>query len=423
MERKQPNLPTRISRRLWGWTHRFDASGNKRDRAVQLFTTVAVTVLVLGFTDWVTESGLFRNLFFPALGTTPQVQAWSARVYAAIFVLGLPVAFLLWHWRDRNMRDQIENARKDINLKEFQEVQLRAADALDTNLPEVAREQLQIAALHQLRGFLRGDYGDSFRRPAFELLLAFHRSMGERLKAPRFRAQASKTPPDGDWSKKGEEIREHGRRLRDWQSSLERSAGEVIWSEWRAIWRSGFPLTNRTLDLIAIPPRAQLSKLDLSGAQLAGAFLSSVQFEGAILSKAHLQGAVLDRAHLEGAFLGWAHLECANLIAARLQRANLGLAHLEGALLIGARLDGANLSGAQLQGANLALAFLEGAELREAVFDDQTQLTDDWATCSPEDRAAAQQKLRDLGARHVDDPPAGETQGAVREDGAGEVGG
>ncbi|MDO4643170.1 MAG: hypothetical protein Q4A74_04955 [Cardiobacteriaceae bacterium] len=33
-----------------------------------------------------------------------------------------PVAFMVWHFRDENTRQQIEHQRKDVNLKEFQKI-------------------------------------------------------------------------------------------------------------------------------------------------------------------------------------------------------------------------------------------------------------------------------------------------------------
>lgn len=36
--------------------------------------------------------------------------------------LGTPTAYVIWFFRDKNNRMQIENQRKDINLKEFQKL-------------------------------------------------------------------------------------------------------------------------------------------------------------------------------------------------------------------------------------------------------------------------------------------------------------
>jgi hypothetical protein len=116
-----------------------------QNRALSLFLTVLLTLIVVVVTNLAAGSDLFRQFFFPKICDKSQPATcdpleWKDLFQAAILVLGLPVAFLLWHWRDTNVRDQIaeqrnqveeqakqvENSRKDINLKEFQEVQLRA---------------------------------------------------------------------------------------------------------------------------------------------------------------------------------------------------------------------------------------------------------------------------------------------------------
>ena len=51
-----------------------------------------------------------------------------------ILVVSAPVAFVIWHFRDENNRQQIENQRKDINLKEFQKLSEWVSGA---HLPEI----------------------------------------------------------------------------------------------------------------------------------------------------------------------------------------------------------------------------------------------------------------------------------------------
>lgn len=152
------------------------------DRPWKLMALTLGWVAILWAIDSITNSHLWNNLFYPALSTTPDVQAWSARVYAAIFIVGIPPAFFLWHWRDRNVRDQIieqrgqvENARNDTNLKGFQEVQLKAAGTYIKD-DQSSGIILQNAALYQLRDYLHGSYGTNFVRPAFEMLAALWRA-------------------------------------------------------------------------------------------------------------------------------------------------------------------------------------------------------------------------------------------------------
>jgi hypothetical protein len=138
---------------------------------------LALSIAFAAAVNWWTGSDLFRQFFFPRhcdpkLPFNCDPVEWKELLQASFLTLGLPIAFLLWHWRDKNVRDQIENARKDINLKEFQELQLRAAGAISTNIPEKSRQTLWISALHQMRGYLRGEYGASFKRPALEVYCA-----------------------------------------------------------------------------------------------------------------------------------------------------------------------------------------------------------------------------------------------------------
>ena len=136
-----------------------------------------------------------------------------------ILIVSAPVAFAIWHFRDENNRQQIENQRKDINLKEFQKLSEWVSGA---HLPEIktvskttqkssskdgeeiteqTTEQseeyakkldtadfdtfskrdgavaLQISAIYNLLPFFRGDYGESFRRPAFNLLKSAWQAM------------------------------------------------------------------------------------------------------------------------------------------------------------------------------------------------------------------------------------------------------
>lgn len=51
-----------------------------------------------------------------------------------VLIVSAPVAFVIWHFRDENNRQQIENQRKDINLKEFQKLSEWVSGA---HLPEI----------------------------------------------------------------------------------------------------------------------------------------------------------------------------------------------------------------------------------------------------------------------------------------------
>lgn len=88
-----------------------------------------------------------------------------------------PIAFIVWVFRDQNRLRELSNARKDTNLKEFQQLQEWATGfgkAKDN-------EALQISALHSLRGYLKGEYGEDFRRGAFEIFTSALRTQHKNI--------------------------------------------------------------------------------------------------------------------------------------------------------------------------------------------------------------------------------------------------
>jgi uncharacterized protein YjbI with pentapeptide repeats len=300
----------------------------------------------------------------------------------ALILMGTPIAFTLWWFRDIHVNETLANQRKDVNLKEFQEIQMRAAGALDDKFPAASRETLQIAAIHQLRPFLKGEYGDSFRRPAWEFLRA------------RLRASAASTGERAiaEWSAaggfsvtNGDSARDRADRTKNeiWSKIAQcapgpvtQAARAVVREEVPVVFQRGLPLTDTQFDGIDFPRGALLARLQLRqssfvgaslcGAHLEGADLRGAHLEGVDLSSAHLEGADMGDAHLEGAHLGRAHLEGANLFNAHLEGADLGYANLEGADVSEAHLQGASLREAHLEGANLFGAHLEGADMGRA---------------------------------------------------------
>jgi uncharacterized protein YjbI with pentapeptide repeats len=151
--------------------------------------------------------------------------------------------------------------------------------------------------------------------------------------------------------------------------------GVEVWNKWRSKSPSVRP------DLF----EADLSEVNLSGADLSEAILGRANLSGADLSRADLNGATLiratlARANLKGANLSGAKLNGAIFIGANLSRANLSGATLNYATLGSADLSGANLRGASLSGANLEYANLCGADLTQAYLSQavfvKTNLTD-----------------------------------------------
>ena len=104
--------------------------------------------------------------------------------YYLAFGVGIGPSFVIWFFRDQNKLWEIENSRKDTNLKDFQQLQQWATGhfpkASENNISSDAsgsadKEQadsnaLQLSAIYQLGAFFRGEFGEQFRRPAYEIL-------------------------------------------------------------------------------------------------------------------------------------------------------------------------------------------------------------------------------------------------------------
>jgi uncharacterized protein YjbI with pentapeptide repeats len=129
------------------------------------------------------------------------------------------------------------------------------------------------------------------------------------------------------------------------------------WNEWR----------RKNTKVVPDFAGADLSELNLAGANLAKADFSSAKLAGTNLSGANLARAKFFRADLSQADLSRANLFKANLSQADMAGANLNGADLTGAFLIRANLSGASLLQACMKGANLGQASLFRAKLVGAV--------------------------------------------------------
>ncbi len=417
--------------------------------AMLLFVGLGLPLLIYWNLDW-----FFPELkdFLPGgtdgageekLSLQNQID-WRAIAQPALVLIGIPAAFILWAFRDINASKDLENKRKDVNLKEFQEIQMRAAGAMDEKFPESARESLQVAATHQLAGFLKGEYGASFRRPAWELLRARLLASSQRMGYQSIPAQVDDwrtADPDNRLSPKelGEKIRIAARSIK--MDSTGKAQRDVVRDEWRTVFGGRLPLQGTVFDGINLPFHALLAWHDFTRCSFIGADLWRVHLEGADLTYAHLEGANLMFAHLEGADLRYTHLEGAslgqanlkgaslwdaylegsNLTFARLEGASLWDAYLEGASLRYAHLEGANLWDAHLEGANLQDAHLEGADLwdvhldndtklENAVFDDETKFAPNWDTLDDEQKSEARAPWIERGMVHIDSLNTGENE-------------
>lgn len=442
--------------RLWWRQPKFTRLRRHWPRPFAVLAAGIVIILLMRWEFLSQSDGFFGQLNRLLTGQVEDAAiGWKDAVQPLLLMVGLPVAFLLWLFRDIHVNETLENQRKDVNLKQFQDVQARAAGVMDEKLPKQARETSQIAAIHQLRPFLSGEFGESFRRPAWELLRArlvasaettltstiaqsidhWHeaRAARERLSDEEREERDAPLSPSGIRREIRAALRE---RLN--ASLVSEAERAVVRDEWSTLFRSRLPLSDTCFDRIDLPVGALLASCDLSRCSFIGANLPAVRldyanlggarFDGANLWFARLDGANLSQARLGGANLGWARLDGANLRGARFDGADLSGAQLDGADLWRARLDGADLSDsvlvgadltgaqldgadlwrAQLEGANLSRALLDGALVSEASFDAETILARDWEELDEAGRDAHRQAFVDRGAVRSDLPGSGQ---------------
>ena len=301
-----------------------------------------------------------------------------------IVVVSAPVAFAIWHFRDENNRQQIENQRKDINLKEFQKLSewvsgahlpeiktldkttqkegLKGKGEIDREFQLIERTTekteeygkkphaegfdtfgkregavaLQISAVYNLLPFFRGDYGESFRRPAFNLLKSAWQAMQQdSLKK---------------WETENLSYDEQQAIIGELDLKASSPMGVALTHVLLSLDQKNMQLNLRDFpemlpNICLAGMNFNLSGVDEKARNWSGLNLSGVDFRGAYLVEVHFKGSKLNGANLQNANLSVANLQNANLLVANLQHADLW--------------------GANLQHANLSRAKLQNAELRE----------------------------------------------------------
>ena len=273
-----------------------------------------------------------------------------------ILIVSAPVAFVIWHFRDENNRQQIENQRKDINLKEFQKLSEWVSGA---HLPEIKtvskttqksslkdgvevvektterseeyskkpdtadfdtfskREgavALQISAIYNLLPFFRGDYGESFRLPAFNLLKSAWQAMQQdslnQLEVDNL-SDEKRTEIIVDLVKKAN--RPIGVALTHILLSLNQGNTKLNLRDFPEMLPN-ICLAGMNFSLGGVSEIAKdLSGLNLNGIDLRGSFSIEVQFQGSQLFMAKLQYAQLSSVNFQNADLSLANLQNADL--------------------------------------------------------------------------------------------------------------
>ena len=263
-----------------------------------------------------------------------------------ILIVSAPVAFVIWHFRDENNRQQIENQRKDINLKEFQKLSEWVSGA---HLPEIktvskttqkssskdgAIEQtteqseeyakktdtadfdtfskrdgavaLQISAIYNLLPFFRGDHGESFRLPAFNLLKSAWQAMQQdslkKLEVDNLSQAKRKMIFDELKQKAASPM---GMALTHMLLSLNQENTKLNLRD--------FPEMLPNICLVGI--NFHLSGISESAKDLSGLNLSGVDFRGANLRVVNLQNSQLNHTNFQNSFLSslnWQNTDMSN---------------------------------------------------------------------------------------------------------------
>lgn len=84
-------------------------------------------------------------------------------------IFSSPIAFAIWSFRDRNATEQINNSRKDTNLKEYHKI-------VEWITSKDSSEELKISAIYYLKRFYE-DKSLGFQQAALHLLLSTWESM------------------------------------------------------------------------------------------------------------------------------------------------------------------------------------------------------------------------------------------------------
>jgi len=377
MERE--NLVASCKKLIAGWKETADEKWKKLILKKKILTEKWMKFTNVGkvFCSGIASLFIFVILFIFFQSCFPELMEKSTGLWNfIILVVSAPVAFAIWHFRDENNRQQIENQRKDINLKEFQklsewvsgahlpeiktvdkttqkeglkdkgeiegELQLIErttekteeygkkphAEGFDTFGKREGAVALQISAVYNLLPFFRGDYGESFRRPAFNLL----KSAWQAMQQDSLKKWETANLP----SKRKAIIEELRRKAK---SPMGVALTHVLLSldqKNMQLNLHDFPemlpnlcLAGMDFHLSGVDEKARnWSGLNLSGVDFRGAYLRKVQFEESQLYGANLQDANLSGAKLQNANLWFAKLQNAHLLLANLQNADLRVCDL-----------------------------------------------------------------------------------------------
>lgn len=375
-----------------------------RYRAIVLVITFIGWIGLIALLGWAIVERFFVLIEDNNLDKISKLIKTEIRIDGAflIAILGLPILYLIWIFRDRNALSSLENAKKETNLKDFQQLQLWICGITDLDSSKTENQDkintLRIAACHQIKFFLDGHHGTSFIKPSFEILKA-------QLEPPEGLEKRLKSIPI-ELGERHEGVINR-RRMRDvlneWVvpkyiphvrdvllgENLSRLADKKI------IWRD-VCLINSELSKVCLPNvdlqhcklygmrfrecELQLIKLGFCNLEasvfikckLQKADFSVSQLTWANFKFSQLQGADFQYSHLNHADMGMAKLELANFDGSSCQGASFRNSCCIGVNFLDANLENANFAAADIRGANFEEADIRGANFTNVVWDQNT---------------------------------------------------
>jgi uncharacterized protein YjbI with pentapeptide repeats len=356
-----------IIKRIIGWAE--DASNRPKVLISVVLLTLAMLALleVLSLMSWTQpiRQWLSERPFFGALLFPNEEPAWKDRLAALIPLFGLPIAFLLWHWRDRNVQDQIseqraqvENARRDINLREFLEVQQRAC-GVGADVESAGQKTLKTAALYQLRSFMTGEYGQSFQRPAFETVFAQWKDIIEAspLSAvvsdldTEYRRQGCANINSEEWRIIRSSLDNIRKRTENYR--IEHPISNIITEYAADIFKEGIPYRLNSYPFLEFKSPKSFDALDLSGLNFIGSNMSGSTFRNADLTYTRFDFCDLTGCDFTGAVIAKTSFIGANLTGCKFSDAQIGGPRMQGATLQDVDLSGMSISGTRFEGSSL----------------------------------------------------------------------
>ncbi len=321
-----------------------------------------------------------------------------------------PIAFLIWSFRNEDKRRDLQQSQENLlhteeNIRQadFHKIEEWATtfstikDKSETVNPESDEDRqgaLQVAAIYQLLPYLKGEYGERFKRPALEI----YRSL---LDSWQWTEEEKRLIDEGknDEVKKPSHVHTIHAIFRQEDKLLAFLNNLCKENNWDPLNLKGFKVSETTSDMEtskittdtkahAEPLPGPVDQLSADGSiykDFSSGNYEAGDFSNSILLQANFMSAKLTNSNFKNAVLREARFYLADLRYADLTWADLRNADLRDANLRGANLGGANLYRADLRGANLTDATNYGDQIKEAKIDKNTILTDGSHWKSPED--------------------------------------